>query len=187
MEWAAKKINSSATTSFFSVHLSQPCFIAPALFTSPWVPSLSCTIPMVEREGIKDSGSSQRRLLINASASFNLPLNNAAAVSVCARTRVCLCAWMRVLHMHVESVIRHLVNADNRWHVGTRRQAIQVEKTPVATGSPSSPTGRKSFADATSVDVFLALEETFDSWHTHKEKRSLLCAPGEQPSAGGQL
>lgn len=109
-----KKKISSATTSFFSVHLSQPCFIAPALFTSPSVPSLSCTIPMVEREGIKDSGSSQRSLLINASASFNLPLNNAAAVSVCACARVCLCAWMRVLHMHVESVIRRLINADNR-------------------------------------------------------------------------
>lgn len=145
---------------------------------------------MVEREGIKDSGSSQRSLLINASASFNLPLNNAAAVSVCARARVCLCAWMHVLHMHVESVIRRLINADNRWHVETRRQAMQVEKTLVVTGSLSSQTGRKSwksFADATSVNVFLALEETFDSWDTHKEKRSLLSVPGEQQSAGGQL
>lgn len=167
-----KKEISSATSCFFSVHLSDPCFIAPVLSTSPSVPSLSCTIPMDERERIKDSGSSQWSLLINASASFNLPLNNTAAVSV--RTHACLCARMSgCMCMHnLFSIASLTLNVGVAWKHATR--SVSGKKLWLwREVRLSSLTGRESFPGATLMDVLLALEETFD---THTQKRNtLLC------------
>lgn len=74
---------------FSFLFISQSCVSSLQSFSPTPLPRfhhflrLSRTIPMVEREGIKDSWSSQRSLLINASASFNLSLNNAALMCVC--------------------------------------------------------------------------------------------------------
>lgn len=106
-----KKKTSSVTSIFFSVHLSEPCFITPILFPTllprfHHFQRLSHTIPMVEREGIKDSWSSQRSLLINASASFNLSLNNAALMCVC----VCVCRICILIQLCGAWLARKLVH-----------------------------------------------------------------------------